>query len=319
LFTFARYFTVYLVFGYTFTYTVFDVFPIEGFIVSALYLCVIWISGFLFRQPVINSYCCDHLVMVSSIIRTCLYVSFSAWIFIIIDRYIIFGSDLFSMGTARLRVEKNEYGSSGTIFSLIGNLFAYTYFIALYLFVAFYKVISRQTVKINLALFLMLLLLSVYFTGGRTPLILAILSVLAGFSFNRGFIHDSLSFNKISASKVVILIILAVFSFGYIFYLRSVAFNSGDSFMYVTNMCFHLTSFDESLTESCASLGVDDLSVSIVRDIINYSIAILLYAFHGLWIANDIGITFIPTSESVISLAGITFLLRRFGFEFLFA
>lgn len=238
-----------------------------------------------------------------------LVISLFAVFLVFYDRYALRGIDYFSLGMAQARAAINSAGSSGSIFSVAGNFFAYLYLLPFVSLILMWEEKSRSyKFLVSLGVLGVVGGLS-YLMGGRT-VVLITLSVLFSALFGRALVKKKFIPAGIGLMGVVMLVSSAIVFFGAVFYLRSRAFGVGSSAEYVESLCSHLFSFDSNLRGTCAVERTSGFS----GDIWNYFLAILMYAFHCMWVAQSVFEGLLHAPGSSVLLSGFSSLfLERLG------
>lgn len=214
-----------------------------------------------------------------------LLISVCAVFALFFDRYFLRGIDYFSLGMAGARAEINTVGASGSVYSIFGNLFAYSFLVPLVNTV--YQWESRKWSRFFLIVGpLIVMLIFSYLMGGRTVLMITVVMLLSC-AVGRYVVGLQLLPKGIGVFNVSIFAVFSFFLLGFVFYVRANTFGGGDSALYVDSMCAHLTSFlsvDAGLSWSC-NIGVVGGYFS---DYLNYMNAVMLYGFHVIWVSDSV-------------------------------
>ncbi|MGB0466072.1 MAG: hypothetical protein ACPGF7_00905 [Pontibacterium sp.] len=236
-----------------------------------------------------------------------LAVSILAVLSLFYDRFYLRGIDYFSQGMAAARSEINEGSVSGSFFSVFGNFFSYGYLIPLINTLYQWETRSIWNRFLVITGVSFVVLFFSFLMGGRTVLLITIVVVLSCLVGRKTTGHTALP-SGIGLLKIFLLFLLVLFLFGFVFYVRANTFLGGDSFLYVENVCTHLTSFLKEGSYSC-NIGVSEGGIA---EALNYLNAIGLYAFHVLWVSDSV--LFFDAKEGSVLLAGIgSLVLSRFG------
>lgn len=253
-------------------------------------------SRLVFRKPVSDAF--NYFVIIVSII---------AVISLFYDRYFLRGIDYFADGIAASRAQINSSTVSGSLFSFFGNLFSYAFLIPLINLFYDWEFKSKRYRKYMFSSCILIMLVFSSLMGGRTVILIA-LSFLVSCAIGRRVCGKSYLPREISLTKVFLFCLFALFLVASIFYLRALAFNSGEASTYVKSVCQHLS----------AAYKVDNIDCSIRvhgvdTDSLTYVKAVFLYIYHVLWASESI--VQIGGNDASILLAGIDNLVfSRIGF-----
>ena len=196
------------------------------------------------------------------------------------DRYFLRSIDYFSVGSARARELLNEGEFDSSFFSVFGNFFLYCYLFPLIRSVLFWEERGSWAHLWVVVLAALQLGAISYLSGGRTAILIT-LSLCAGALVVRTMLGKPVKPAFFTAGRMFFLLVSVIAAFGFIFWLRSNTFGSGDSFAYFLNICKHLTG---GMALSC-DFGVES---GPLKDVINYLNLVMLYGIHGTWLTEEI-------------------------------
>ena len=222
------------------------------------------------------------------------------------DRYYLRGIDYFSVGIAKSRSLLNEGVHASTVYGVFGNFFLYSYLFPLIRSIIQWEERQPQTLRFILVSVFVELAAVSFLMGGRTAILLTIMVGLASF-VTRHFLGKSYRPSFFTPLRLTVIGVLALLTFGLFFWFRSVAFGSGNSYLYYLNICGHLTKG----TNLACDFGVES---GPWKDISNYFHLVMLYGTHGVWFSESVISSSYP--ESLVTPQGLfAVFFSRFGFD----
>ncbi|TYC58048.1 hypothetical protein FMN52_16040 [Marinobacter sp. BW6] len=270
-------------FAFTYTALVFETF-FWGYLGLMLFWCLVFLLGFVF---VISIFPSPHAPAKSHVFEVdfkwdlvILLLGALAVLALFYDRYFLRGIDYFSVGSARARELLNQGNFDSSFFSVFGNFFIYCYLFPLIRSVLFWEERGGWThLTVGVLAAAQISAIS-YLSGGRTAILIT-LSLCAGALVVRTLLGKSIRPAFFTFGRLFFLLVSVIAAFGFIFWLRSHAFGSGDSFAYFLNICKHLTN-DFALE---CDFGVES---GPLKDVMNYLNLVILYGIHGTWLTEAI-------------------------------
>lgn len=245
----------------------------------------------------------------SKVNAVAIVVGLLAVLAVFVDRYHFRGVDYFALGVAGARAALAGAGQSGSPLSVLGNLLAYVFVIPLINALYEWEQLSVRERVVSLVGSLLCALLLSLLMGGRTVLLMVVALVVSAFVGRKilrlSFLPSGIRFFQLLFAGLIVIVLMAG-----VFYLRAATFASGDSAAYVEGVCRHVTVFAPGEPPSCA---VATRNGGVVQEWANYLVAVLLYAFHAVWVS-EAALRGEQGASGSVLLSGVSHLfLERFG------
>lgn len=201
------------------------------------------------------------------------------------DRTSLRGIDYINMGIAAARAELNRTGERGGLISIFGNLFSVAVYLPLINLVFDWEKWGRQRYLVLVIVVTGLAALT-YLTAGRTVVLIAV-ALTAAAMLGRGALGMRRLPGFLTTGRLIVGIAVILVIFGMIFALRANAFGAASAGEYLGQLCIHLSQPAIEIMSRCSSVVyVSDAPQ--IDDFVNYTTAVLLYAFHVSWVGEVI-------------------------------
>ena len=213
-----------------------------------------------------------------------LAISVLGVVFIGIDRVFYRDLNIFELSFAEIRATLNREsgaGEGGSLFSLVGNLFQLLYLVVIARLVFYweeYASLSLARAGGLVLLAILALFASSYMLGGRTLLLLFV-SIIVGTMLLRVCFGRKMIPLNLPSWWIVLGILLGFMFSVLVFWVRSKMGGADiSSSVYLEKLLAHLHPYREDF------YGVAIDSPGYLGDILNFSLAVLAYIFHQLWV-----------------------------------